>query len=1201
MSSRLRQHYLELWQLAQALKEGWLEGSKTTEAEQLLKDAAANDPTLSSLNITSSKFLNDLISRLEPLILAQPEIPVGNLPAKNDLKEWEKQRQKYLEALYQTQKGMPVIFRDYRQRFANIPQGETYLILKKHGLVDSDGNYNFADPMLIESARQEIGRRLTYHRYYNTLRETITRQLEDQKLPLSLLYREFFGKEGVSGIIDKYTEEIAQANYETLFNRLEANLGGPINFLAPGFQAALDRAIKDTHNDSLTPRFQGWLSLRAQEITDRYLADSPKFRYLPPDKQNELKSRFLAGLTGSAQKTDVPTEIDQVEIEPADQEIILNHSTAFYGESRQSRASYHSYTYNSLAKKVQREFGLSETERSTYNISSFMKSFADDPLKASFDYPYYALIGLLPKPLKNLYWKNKKWQKNFNLWFGATTSPEGQRKALEKLGWTAIKAVGKQFGVVSQNGQWLHMSALGWLGDKAVTGVGEGLAWLPDRLGRPGKAIGKILHRRLGKKRKREDNLLTNLIGVVWDLAVTAITFLPKLAWWAINKIPGVRLIRTNIARGWSNLRYALETHYPFFKWLRIGKGIAGSIFKAASHGLVTGGLAYVVSGGSPGWAICLGGLDWFYHIFRNLNKIPEINIWARGAHGNIFSGIFGKIISSRWAYLPIKGPLIAWLITDDILPLLGIYLPLWAKILSVIGAAGIEYGSAVGWRWLTLTKFGKFFSGIPAKIFGIFGKIIGRIFFALPFLPLVWNLLTGVAAGPALAQWWAAGWGKWALFNVVVSGLIPFVANFLTGWITGMGFSAWLASIGGLSGLVGMITTAIGITTATLLTYFLIFIALVLGVFMIIGGAFIISRNIQYEYAPAASECFAPTTSILICEQIDPSTGSCVNPKDEADAGDQIIYTLSLNPLLNNIETVKVDSRFQSLAWPEPPGPDNNYTDETQDPNWTPDPIIDETCFSDRACFQDKTSVTSFGLTSFGPLNEGPARQWLNIFWESRISPLPPDAKISYVISLSQQYQGDSIMIDTHLQGMATITDQDGNTRDANCNTRALSFVNASGAMPYDWPISGRISQLPGGSFSHDKPGCIIECVDISNVRGIDIHATHDGNACGYNIGDLRQVHNPGHYGNYVVVTSFDGSFSTTYAHLDDGSISTSMANGSCQPVTAGAVIGKVDASGTTANHLHYQLAGDPGSGPNINNYLPSYRLNDQVDSIYD
>jgi|GEM_PF-5017801 len=144
---------------------------------------------------------------------------------------------------------------------------------------------------------------------------------------------------------------------------------------------------------------------------------------------------------------------------------------------------------------------------------------------------------------------------------------------------------------------------------------------------------------------------------------------------------------------------------------------------------------------------------------------------------------------------------------------------------------------------------------------------------------------------------------------------------------------------------------------------------------------------------------------------------------------------------------------------------------------------------------------------------------------------------------------------------------------------------------VPMGWPTTGIVTQLPHTPPTHTY----IDAIDIAAPRGTPVCATHDGNAAVYTQnedGPYVCLSQPHCLGNYIIISSLDGSFSTIYAHLNSFSISSG-------PVTRGTKIGEVDATGYViaenggdGSHLHYQFIGLDMVPP----YIPPVSMWDSV-----
>ena len=135
--------------------------------------------------------------------------------------------------------------------------------------------------------------------------------------------------------------------------------------------------------------------------------------------------------------------------------------------------------------------------------------------------------------------------------------------------------------------------------------------------------------------------------------------------------------------------------------------------------------------------------------------------------------------------------------------------------------------------------------------------------------------------------------------------------------------------------------------------------------------------------------------------------------------------------------------------------------------------------------------------------------------------------------------------------------------------------FGNPPVVLPTGWPVaSGCLNQGPDGSFSHSGT----EAIDIGTGTGTAVRATFNGvvqQAC-WKFGPGGC--NPDGLGNYVRLSSLDGSFSASFGHLASVSVDPG------DPVTVGQQLGTVDSTGfSTGAHLHYEFSSLPMAEPYI------------------
>jgi len=786
MDQKTFNHYFQAWSLLESLKEPFWTIEEKEKITQTLKDITVSDANLQELDINAPDFLEQLKIKLQALLTAQPETPPPNIPPPEVFQNYES----YLLQLNQKREKtrLPIIFLKEGSPL-NFSE-EIYQILKQKQLVDDEGEIklNQASKNTRTEVEKEIGKLTTLHQWRSHLYQKISFSLEGS-VPLTLFRKEFFGIGEIPGIIGQVTEEIITA-------------------LQKGKEFDYQKVSK---------------------IVKNYLEISPRFSLLYSTHQQEIQQKTKEIVTREIQNFQLryPKGLNRTAVNQKDEDFYLTIFTPQEEKYTISSTPVHPRT---IAKRTQRELNLPATVKSTENLQRFISSFVNNPISATLNYPYYSLINLLPNPFKKLYWQRKRMAKTWELWYGISISPDAQRKALQNLGWQAIKAFLKPLGgqiLVNKEGQWFWTSTLGWAGEKVVTKIGESFANFFDKFGKPGKSFGKILHRRIGRERKREESILTGFLGVILDTTTRLLGFLLKKTIWSLIKnLPIVK----KIGQLWVNFRYLLESKLPLLKYLRIGKGVIGSLIRAVPHGLISGGLGYLASGGNIGWTITAGASDWLFHFIKNLGKIPEISLWAKGPHVSVGGKIFGWLIRSPHFYLPIKSFTFSFILTDSILPALGINLPVWARWFIRLGLTGLDYGWQAELKPLLKLKLPSF---IAKWITGPLGKLLGGIIGGLPggiILPQVLSALginpllsylIGIPAGiavwwvlmkfilPSLAPYTIFGWlgmigGEWLALKLGLTGIWPplFQAGgfFLGSWLAKIGISSlvsWLGSQG--------------------------------------------------------------------------------------------------------------------------------------------------------------------------------------------------------------------------------------------------------------------------------------------------------------------------------------------------------------------------------------------------------------------
>lgn len=125
-------------------------------------------------------------------------------------------------------------------------------------------------------------------------------------------------------------------------------------------------------------------------------------------------------------------------------------------------------------------------------------------------------------------------------------------------------------------------------------------------------------------------------------------------------------------------------------------------------------------------------------------------------------------------------------------------------------------------------------------------------------------------------------------------------------------------------------------------------------------------------------------------------------------------------------------------------------------------------------------------------------------------------------------------------------------------------------------WPTSGKVLQLPGGSFSHAN----LDAFDIANSIGTPIYAPFPGKLCDKGFDPKRKSDGtPGGYGRYASLEFSMGSATGLvlyFGHFAQGpmELSGGFDSSRCKMVNPGELIGKMDDTGYSfGSHLHYEL----------------------------
>lgn len=883
-----RQHYLQFWYLLRSLNEPFWSRVEKSKIINDIKAAVATDPNLSGLNPTEPNFLEELTDQLTELLIAREEIPERNIPSREILELAKKQRS-------------PLTFINARERKPLLLSESVYQIMKYHGLIDANG-YALIDsvrknrPDLIKGAEDNLGRLLAHQRVRRNLSWQIYLRLENNRVPISLFLHEFQGDNEMLGIINQVAAETVTA----------LSQGRTLN---PG---------------------------RIVRLLDLHLQQSSLFQTLNPAQQARLISETQTALQTAIQAyTTLPPE-DGVTItqKGTNFEIqVLPHGDPagkydLYSLPRQPKG---------IAQRVHQELGLPIVSQGTENLENFISSFSQDPVGGTFHYFYYSGVNLLlPEPLKKFYWRRKKWQKKWKQWYGPTTSSEYQRQALEQLGLKAIKYVGKQAGIVTKEDHWLPMAVLGWAGEKTVTGIGEGLAFL---VGKISKKTGWRVSKRIGKNRRREENLATGIAGLALDVVLLA----PKLLLWFTGKLPFVKAFKGWFAQRWFGFRFALETRFPLLKYLRLGKYTLGSLIRALPHGLISGGLTSVLFPNLPAAPWIVGASDTLFWFWRYLANNEQFLSWAQGSHTTGLGKFIGKLFPQWHGYvhIPIKGPLVGY----GISVLLG--LPPAGQFILTAAGGGLEYLYYVGIkpripafiaRWITgpISRFlGAIFTGLPG------GIALPQILIGLGVSPLTAYLVgipTGIAGFWALLKFLLPALGPYSFFGwlgmgggtllAAKLGLGPFwsgvfqIVGYLGGsggvylfwsWVTGHGTYIFLSSFFSILAqtIWGSITAALTGISAAAVFSFLSAIALVLAfvgiIIIIVTGVFQITPK-EIAFRRGLQDPQLPIDKVL--------TNVEKNTEGILSLGYKITFSYKPNvtAIPGPLTDIKVEDRFEEI-----------------------------------------------------------------------------------------------------------------------------------------------------------------------------------------------------------------------------------------------------------------------------------------------
>jgi murein DD-endopeptidase MepM/ murein hydrolase activator NlpD len=157
----------------------------------------------------------------------------------------------------------------------------------------------------------------------------------------------------------------------------------------------------------------------------------------------------------------------------------------------------------------------------------------------------------------------------------------------------------------------------------------------------------------------------------------------------------------------------------------------------------------------------------------------------------------------------------------------------------------------------------------------------------------------------------------------------------------------------------------------------------------------------------------------------------------------------------------------------------------------------------------------------------------------------------------------------------------------DNNAITGEVIYVGNYSQGAGCWPTSGRITQLPGGDYSHLGS----DAFDIGNIEGTPIYSPFAGQACTAGLDSAI-------YGNYVVLQTSDGS-RFSFGHMRSKPFS------GCKTVEPGAFLGSMGTTGASSgNHLHFGLIGGFHGSSVLATMMPggtAVREDDHVRTCYD
>ncbi|MBU0978708.1 peptidoglycan DD-metalloendopeptidase family protein [Patescibacteria group bacterium] len=256
---------------------------------------------------------------------------------------------------------------------------------------------------------------------------------------------------------------------------------------------------------------------------------------------------------------------------------------------------------------------------------------------------------------------------------------------------------------------------------------------------------------------------------------------------------------------------------------------------------------------------------------------------------------------------------------------------------------------------------------------------------------------------------------------------------------------------------------------------------------------------------------------------------------------------------------------------------------------------IIEITELSDTFSYQSGAEVNSPPTRNpnLSPLTIGDI-----IFDPTVADPADYDPMISQ-IKITQYEVTLSGGTNTQVQNQLSITfnayaANDPTAKVATETQTTMATVNIGDPQVNCWPVSGTITQLPWGSFSHSNS----DAYDIAAPIGSDVRAPFAGTLLPANVNKTT-------YGPYPVYLRFDvnGQARTLlFGHLVSANVNSTNTAGIS--VSVGDMIGQVGNGGSsTGPHLHYALVGSSkiGSGLKLKDLIPVRDVNIAIGaSIY-